>query len=369
MAAKQQGTAASGSGRRGSTGSSSSGTSRTGGAAAKGGPAGSTTSRGTARAGGSGTRTGGAPPAAGGAATRATGSGAPSQGTRASSGSSRGTGASAQPAVARAAKESERPHRSAVEALLAAHPGDTPAPDRGRSGTGPDPEATQAAAELVDAARSLVATTLLVPTERTTADEPVHPARHAAPGGATGDVVPLDPRTGLPPAQDVALGVASLVAERLWEAGSAAIAWGNGIVAWSISFARAISPQVANVQADARLQRLAARGQRVRQERAEALAAGFTAAIMSAATSDPVRDMTVAAIEQATDDVLDVVLPAMLEAITERETQDKLDELMAGLLLRQLPAALEKTIPQVMLRTATRPAAGLMPFLGGVLPR
>jgi hypothetical protein len=126
---------------------------------------------------------------------------------------------------------------------------------------------------------------------------------------------------------------------------------------------------VATLQADAQLQRLAARGQQVRLERSEALTTSLTAGIMAAATSDAVREMVVAAIEEATDDVLDVVLPAMLEAITERETQDKLDELMAGLLLRQLPAALERTIPQVMLRTATRPAAGLMPFLGGVLPR
>jgi hypothetical protein len=59
----------------------------------------------------------------------------------------------------------------------------------------------------------------------------------------------------------------------------------------------------------------------------------------------------------------------MLEAVTELETQEKLDELMAGLLLRQLPSALEKTLPGVMMRTATKPAAGLNAFLSGVLPK
>jgi hypothetical protein len=54
-----------------------------------------------------------------------------------------------------------------------------------------------------------------------------------------------------------------------------------------------------------------------------------------------------------------------MAAVADAETQGTLDELMARLLLRQLPAALEKTIPQVMLRTATRPAS----LLGAVLPR
>ncbi|MCU0284105.1 MAG: hypothetical protein MUD13_09455 [Candidatus Nanopelagicales bacterium] len=279
--------------------------------------------------------------------------------------------APAAPAVSPATAESQRRHRSAVETLLAPHPGDAPAPApapapqparAGRAGAAaPTPE-------LADATRALLSSALLVPGEHT-GHQPTQVARHAAAGEPAADVVRLDPRTGLPPAQDVALGAAAIVAERLWQAGSAALAWGHGAVAWSVGFARAVSPQVASTQADAGLQRLAARGQQVRLERSEALTTSMTAGIMAAATSDAVREMVVAAIEEATDDVLDVVLPAMLEAITERETQDKLDELMAGLLLRQLPAALEKTIPQVMLRTATRPAAGLMPFLGGVLPR
>jgi hypothetical protein len=277
--------------------------------------------------------------------------------------------ATATPAAASpAAAESRRQHRSAVEALLASHPGDSPAPAR-TSRTEPAPPIAPATPtpELAGATRALLSSALLVPGEHV--DQPAQPARHAAPGEPVADVVRLDPRTGLPPAQDVALGVASIAAERLWRAGAAAIAWGNSALARSVGVARALSPQVATMQADARLQRLAARGQQVRLERSEALTTSLTAGIMAAATSDAVREMVVAAIEEATDDVLDVVLPAMLEAITERETQDKLDELMAGLLLRQLPAALERTIPQVMLRTATRPAAGLMPFLGGVLPR
>jgi hypothetical protein len=121
--------------------------------------------------------------------------------------------------------------------------------------------------------------------------------------------------------------------------------------------------------ADARLASLAERGRAVRAERSEAMNAVVTNAITNAATSDAMRQMSVAAIEEATDDVLAVVLPAMLEAVTELETQEKLDELMAGLLLRQLPSALEKTLPGVMMRTATKPAAGLNAFLSGVLPK
>jgi trimeric autotransporter adhesin len=356
MASKEQAKAASAGARTRATGSGS----------GAGGRPGSATTTGRAK-GAAAARSAAKGSAAKGSGSRATAAGS---GSRATAGGTSGKAAPKRTAVGRAAPESQRAHRSAVEALLAPHPGDTAGPDARPRAVGPDPEAAaQAAAELAEATRSLLASALLVPTEHTTADAAAHLARHAASGGPSGDVVRLDPRTGLPSAQDVALGVASIVVERLWRAGASAIAWGNGVAARSVSVARAVSPQVASAQADARLQRLAARGQRVRQERAEALAASFTAAITSAATSDAVRGMAVAAIEEATDEVLEVVLPAMLEAITERETQDKLDELMAGLLLRQLPAALEKTIPQVMLRTATRPAAGLMPFLGGVLPR
>jgi hypothetical protein len=191
-------------------------------------------------------------------------------------------------------------------------------------------------------------------------------ARHAAPE-APELRVRISPETGLPPIQDVALGAVAVLAERMWQAGTVGLAWANGVAARSIALVRAVSPNVATAQADARLRALAERGQRVRQERTEALAEVVTTAISSAATSDALREMTVAAIEQATDDVLDVVLPAVLEAVTEMETQEKLDELMSGLLLRQLPSALEKTLPGVMLRTATKPALGIVPSLMGAL--
>ncbi|HEX6887872.1 MAG TPA: hypothetical protein VF143_07180 [Candidatus Nanopelagicales bacterium] len=203
----------------------------------------------------------------------------------------------------------------------------------------------------------------------------------------------VDEATQLPPVQDIAIGAAAVLTERMWAAGARTLAWTNRLVGASVGLIRAVSPEVATRGTDARLQALAERGRAVRVERGEALAASLTSAITAAVTSDAVREMTVAAIEEATDDVLAVVLPAVLERVAEAETQEQLDELMSGLLirqlptamaavadaetqgtldelmarllLRQLPAALEKTIPQVMLRTATRPAS----LLGAVLPR
>lgn len=160
-----------------------------------------------------------------------------------------------------------------------------------------------------------------------------------------------------------------MVAEGAWRAGSWAIATATGITVRAADVVRAISPTFASEMADARLAALAERGRSVREERTHAMNDVVTNAITNAATSDAIRQMSVAAIEEATDEVLAVVLPAMLEAVTELETQEKLDELMAGLLLRQLPGALEKTLPGVMMRTATRPAAGLNAFLSGVLPK
>ena len=268
--------------------------------------------------------------------------------------------------VTRAAPESRRAHRSAVAALLAEHPGDT---------TGPKPRAAgQVASEVVAAGDAVLTQALEEAGRRAAATVSAAPgARHAAPaapavGGPAGTAgVHLSAQTGLPPLQDVALGAVALLAERMWAAGTVGLAWANGVAARTISLVRAVSPQVATAQADARLQALAERGQRVRVERTQALTEAVTAAISSAATSDAMREMTVAAIEQATDEVLDVVLPAVLEAVTEMETQDKLDELMSGLLLRTMPSALEKIMPGVMLRTATKPALGIVPSLMGAL--
>jgi hypothetical protein len=173
------------------------------------------------------------------------------------------------------------------------------------------------------------------------------------------------PAPPLPPAEDVLLGLASLVAENAWRLGTRTVAAVSQAAAQTVAFVRGVAPSYASAHAEARLNELAERGRRVRTERTEALTTAMTTAITTAATSDAVREMTVAAIEEATDDVLAVMLPAVLEAVTELETQERLDELMAGLLLRQLPSALEKTLPGVMLRTATRPALGLVPFLGG----
>ena len=176
-------------------------------------------------------------------------------------------------------------------------------------------------------------------------------------------------RPSYPPAEDIALGALSVIAENVWKVGSWGVAMAASFSMRAADVVRAVSPTYATEQADARIAALAERGRALREERREALGDVVTTAISTAATSDAMRQMSVSAIEEATDDVLAVVLPAMLEAVTELETQEKLDELMAGLLLRQLPSALEKTLPGVMMRTATKPAAGLMPFLSGVLPK
>ncbi len=212
----------------------------------------------------------------------------------------------------------------AHEEIAALHPGPAGDPDRANPVQGAPERAERRAAP--------------APTPRTRAAKPA-----AAP---------------LPAAEDVLLGLASVVAENAWRIGSAAVAAITGAASQTVAFVRGVAPSYASEQADAHLNALAERGRRVRGERTEALSTAMTAAITSAATSDAMREMSVAAIEEATDDVLAVVLPAMLEAVTELETQEKLDELMAGLLLRQLPSALEKTLPGVMMRTATKPAAG-----------
>jgi hypothetical protein len=224
---------------------------------------------------------------------------------------------------------------SAVEALLADYPGEGPT-DRGGE--------TPAAREPLDGT-------------------PV-PAAHTPRSATT-----LTTRPAYPPAEDVALGVLAVVVEGAWRAGSWGIAMVTGVAVRAADVVRAVSPTFATELADAHLASLAERGRAVRQERTEALSTVVTDAVTSAATSDAMRQMSVAAIEEATDDVLAVVLPAMLEAVTELEMQEKLDELMAGLLMRQLPSALEKTLPGVMMRTAAKPAAGLNALLSGVLPK
>jgi hypothetical protein len=236
-----------------------------------------------------------------------------------------------------------------VEALLAEHIGEQP------GAASPAPSVADRLAETLRAESARAEADLT----RASATATHRPA--PAPAAAT--------PPPLPPADDLLIGLASVVAEQLWRIGSRSVEVVTRVTTQVVGFVRAVSPQFATAEADARLAALAERGRRVRTERSEAMSSTVTAAITSAATSDAVRQMTVAAIEEATDDVLSVVLPAMLEAVSDQETQDKLDQLMAGLLMRQLPSALEKTLPIVMLRTATRPAAGLMPFLGGVLPR
>ena len=249
------------------------------------------------------------------------------------------------------ARERRAPRHSAVEALLAEHVGEQPVP------TAPPTSVADRLAETLRADAARAGADLSRPSAA--------PVRGPAAQPSTAPVAPPP----LPPADDLLVGLAALLAEQFWRIGTRGVEVVTRVTTHVVGFVRAVSPQFATAEADSRLAALAERGRRVRAERAEAMSSAVTTAITSAATSDAVRQMTIAAIEEATDDVLAVVLPAMIEAVSDQETQDKLDALMAGLLVRQLPSALEKTLPVVMLRTATRPAAGLMPFLGGVLPR
>jgi len=242
------------------------------------------------------------------------------------------------------------PRHSAVEMLLSDSLAAAPGP-------GLSAATQQTLAEALEAASERAAAVVA---------GPGHAGKRAERGSTDGPGT-WSTTTGLPPVQDVALGAAALAGERLWRVGAACVGFASGAAARAVALLRAVSPQIATAEVDARLQSLAARGQRVRQERSEALGEALSTAITSAATSDAMREMTVAAIAEATDDVLDVVLPAVLDAVTELETQDRLDELMAGLLMRQLPSALERTLPGVMLRTAAKPALGFVPSLMGAL--
>jgi hypothetical protein len=185
--------------------------------------------------------------------------------------------------------------------------------------------------------------------------------------GSTDGPTGVSAATGLPPLPDVALGLGSVLAETGWRCGSIGLAWATSASVWALATVRSITPQAATTRADARLLALAARGQRVRRDRAAALSETVTTAVTSAVTSDTMREMTVSAIDRATDEVLAVVMPAVLAAVADEATQAQLDELLAGLLMRQLPSALEKTLPGVMLRTATRPALGFVPSLMGAI--
>ena len=192
--------------------------------------------------------------------------------------------------------------------------------------------------------------------------------RYESSGSRIGHSAAASPEPAVAPAiEDIALGAASVLAEQLWRLGSRGAGLATHALGQLAALIRGVSPNYATTWADAQLRSLADRGQRIRHERSEAVGSTMTAAMTAAVTSEAMREMTVTAVEQATDDVLAVVLPAMLDAIDDRETQQRLDELMAGLLLRQLPDALEKTLPGVMVRTATRTSLGLVPSLMGAL--
>lgn len=197
----------------------------------------------------------------------------------------------------------------------------------------------------------------LSPVEQLLADR----GPESTPAAATPAAAPL------PPVQDVALGLAALVADALWRAGAAGVALVGAATTRVLTVARAITPAAAAELTDASLQSLAERGRRVRAQRTVDLTDMLTTAMANATGNPAVREIAVAAIGEATEEVLAVVLPSVLDAMSETETQDRLDELMAGLLVRQMPAALEKTLPGVMLRTATKPALGIVPSVMGAL--
>lgn len=169
--------------------------------------------------------------------------------------------------------------------------------------------------------------------------------------------------------RDVLVGLADVLAEGCWRATQSGAAL--GLRGWSLltTVATGVTPDFARRRYEVVLVQLAERGRRARQERGDAMASAVTVAITTAATSDAVRELTLVTVAEASDELLDVMMPSVLDAMATTQTQAKLDELIAGLLLRQLPSALEKTLPQVLLRTATKPALGVVPFLGGMTSR
>jgi hypothetical protein len=250
--------------------------------------------------------------------------------------------------------------RSPIETLLEGHPGDMPL----------RVEETIPAVAVVGAVAASREAARTSPRAAAAATAPTSvPAR--------GPAAPLPPQPTaesgltdepLPAVQDVALGLLSLLAEQAQRAGNAALSAGRDVLVRWVTLVRAVSPSVATARVDAGILALGERGRRVRAESSEAISSSVNAAVLSTVTSDAARELTIVAVERATQDVIAVVMPAMLDALREEETEAALDEMLAGLLVRQLPAAMEKTLPTLLVRTATRPTQ-LVPFLGGVLPR
>ncbi len=247
------------------------------------------------------------------------------------------------------------PRRSPVEQLLADQSPTSPE----QAGAQPGPGAASDAASRTSDTAARADT----PSGQDPAAQPASAqssAQRSATARPAGSAMP-------PPIQDVALGLAAVIAETLWRAGAVALTLATAASARALTVARAIAPAAAGELTEAAVLSLADRGRRLRAARMEELTDLLTGAMADASASPALREIAVSAIGEAAEEVLAVVLPSLLDAMSEEEHQERLDELMAGLLVRQMPAALERTLPGVMLRTATKPALGIVPSVMGAL--
>ena len=265
-----------------------------------------------------------------------------------------------------------RPRRSPVEALLSDDPGAEDALDA----TSADAAAAVDLEQLEEVAREITQRAVRRRNARAAAEEASAAVEPTAVGPADLEAL-TDARmhtdvateSDLPPVHDMALGVVALALDEAWRAGDRAFRLGRwAVIKWFEAF-RAVSPQLATDQVDGLLANLAARGRELRQERAESLGRAVQGGVQAAMTSDPAREVMLASMDAMLDEMMPTVMPRMFDAMRDEENVAVLDEMMAGLLVRQLPGAMEKVAPIILMRTAAKPTQLVPNLLSGVLPR
>lgn len=270
-----------------------------------------------------------------------------------------------------------RPRRSPVEALLSEDPGAEEAPDIASAHESADVDLEQ----LEEVAREITQRAVRRRNARAAAEDAPSseaPGNEVEPAGEPADLEALtDARmhtdvsteADLPPVHDLALGVVAVALDAGWTAGDRAFRAGRWAVIKWFEAVRAVSPQVATDQVDGLLAALAARGRELRQERAEVLGRAIQGGVQAAVTSEPVREVMLASMDAMLDEMMPTVMPRMFDAMRDEENVAVLDEMMAGLLVRQLPGAMEKVAPILLMRTAAKPTQLVPNLLSGVLPR
>lgn len=168
---------------------------------------------------------------------------------------------------------------------------------------------------------------------------------------------------------DVALGAAVVAAQAALGATAQAVRLGSRATSRLFHIARGLAPQAAAEFSDARLSALAERGRKAREDGLRNASQVAARGIHIAAEDETVRDATLAVASEMAPALLEVLLPAVIEAVGKDATQQQLDELLGELLVRTLPNALERTLPTVVMRTATAPMLGGLAATAPVLGR